>query len=80
MNAKVPGWQRFKPMQDRLDKLAAPTPPPVAPAAAPPPIQRPVAVDPGLARQQAARAAPTNPAEQEKLFQQFLEWSKQQNR
>jgi hypothetical protein len=37
-------------------------------------------VDQGLARQQAARAAPDNPAEQERLFNQFLEWSKQQKR
>ena len=78
LNAKVPGWQRFKPMQDRLDKLAAPAvPQPIVPA--PAPVQRPTAVDPAMARQQAARAAPANPAQQEKLFQQFLEWSKQQN-
>lgn len=37
-------------------------------------------IDPALARSQAARAAPNNPAEQERLFQQFLEWSKQQKR
>ena len=44
--------------------------------------QRPrsASVDPGLARQQAARAAPTMSAEQERLFNQFLEWSKQQKR
>jgi hypothetical protein len=37
-------------------------------------------VDPSLARQQAARAAPNNPAEQERLFNQFMEWNKQQKR
>jgi TRAP-type uncharacterized transport system substrate-binding protein len=37
-------------------------------------------IDPALARTQAARAAPNSPAEQERLFQQFLEWSKQQKR
>jgi TRAP-type uncharacterized transport system substrate-binding protein len=37
-------------------------------------------IDPSLARTQAARAAPNNPTEQERLFQQFLEWSKQQKR
>lgn len=37
-------------------------------------------IDPTLARTQAARVAPNNPAEQERLFQQFLEWSKQQKR
>ena len=30
-----------------------------------------------LARAQAARAAPDNPQEQERLFQQFIEWTKQ---
>lgn len=75
--AKVPGWQRFKPLQDRLDKLAAaPLPPPPAPK----PAVRPAEVDQGLARQQAARAAPNDPAEQEKLFKQFLEWSKAQRK
>ncbi len=33
-----------------------------------------VKIDKGLARQQAARAAPNSPAEQEKLFHQFLKW------
>src|SRR5262245_11708339 len=37
-------------------------------------------IDPSLARTQAARAAPNNQAEQERLFQQFPEWSKQQKR
>jgi hypothetical protein len=37
-------------------------------------------VDPVLARQQAARAAPTSSAEQERLFQQFLEWSRTQRK
>jgi hypothetical protein len=37
-------------------------------------------VDPSFARQQAARAAPGNPVEQERLFNQFLQWSKQQKR
>lgn len=70
--APVPGWQRFKPLQDRLDKLAA------QPAAA----ARPKAgeIDQTLARRQAERAAPDNPAEQERLFKQFLEWSRQQRK
>jgi hypothetical protein len=38
----------------------------------------PRAIDPQLARQQAARAAPNDSAEQERLFQKFLEWSKSQ--
>jgi hypothetical protein len=64
--AQVPGWSRFKPLQDRLDKVAT--------AAAPRPI------DPVQLRSQAARAAPNDPNEQERLFKQFLEWSKKQSR
>ena len=59
----IPGWARFQPAQEMLDKIAA----------------RPK-IDPSLARSQAARAAPNDPAEQERLFQQFLEWSKRQSR
>jgi len=63
--AKVPGWQRFKPLQDRLDRVATAAPRPV---------------DPGLLRSQAARAAPNDAAEQERLFKQFLEWNRKQSR
>ena len=56
----IPGWTRFPPAQELLNK---PT--------------RSSAVDPALARTQAARAAPNDPVAQERLFQQFLEWSKQ---
>ena len=44
----------------------------------PQPKPAPRAIDPQLARQQAARAAPNDSAEQERLFQKFLEWSKSQ--
>jgi TRAP-type uncharacterized transport system substrate-binding protein len=64
--AKVPGWQRFKPLQDRLDKMAT--------------AATPRAIDPVQLRAQAARAAPNDPGEQERLFKQFLEWSKKQSR
>ncbi len=66
--ASVPGWKRFQPMQDKLDKIVkAPTPAaPVRPK-----------IDHALARAQAARAAPDDPREQERLFQQFIEWTKQ---
>jgi TRAP transporter TAXI family solute receptor len=63
----VRGWKRFPAAQEALDRVSAQ-------AAVP----APRAVDPAIARAQAARAAPNNPAEQERLFQQFLEWSKQQ--
>ena len=62
----IPGWTRFPPAQEILNKRTPPAPT--------------VAIDQTLARAQAARAVPYNPAEQERLFQQFLEWSKQQKR
>ena len=37
-------------------------------------------IDTQLARQQAARAAPNDAAEQERLFQRFLEWNKAQRK
>jgi hypothetical protein len=60
----IPGWTRFPPAQEMVNRAVAAK----------------GGVDPGLARQQAARAAPGNPVEQERLFNQFLEWSKQQKR
>jgi TRAP-type uncharacterized transport system substrate-binding protein len=62
---QVPGWQRFRPLQERLDKMAA---------------AGPRNVDPVLAREQAARAAPNDRAAQDRLFKQFLEWSSKQSR
>ena len=59
----IPGWTRFPPAQELLNKAAA--------RQRAPSIHR-------LARTQAARAAPHVRLEQERLFQQFLEWSKQQ--
>ncbi len=63
--ATVPGWQRFKPLQDRIDKVVA---------------AAPRSVDAAQLRAQAARAAPHDPAEQERLFKQFLEWNRKQSR
>ena len=60
--ATVPGWERFKPLQERLDKVSA--------AAR--------GINTTQLRVQAQKAAPYNPAEQERLFQQFLEWNKKQ--
>jgi TRAP-type uncharacterized transport system substrate-binding protein len=59
----IPGWTRFPPAQDQIDRIAAKAVP---------------GIDPVLAKAQAARTAPTNQVEQERLFQQFLEWSKKQ--
>ncbi len=61
--AQVPGWQRFRPLQERLDRMRT---------------AEPRFVDPVLAREQAARAAPNDRAAQDRLFKQFLEWSSRQ--
>jgi uncharacterized protein len=63
--AELKGWTRLKAAQDWLDRAPAQRP-------------GPRGIDTVLARRQAARAAPDSPAEQERLFQQFLEWSKNQ--
>jgi TRAP-type uncharacterized transport system substrate-binding protein len=60
----IPGWTRFPPAQEMVNKATSARP----------------TIDPSLARQEAARAAPSNPAEQERLFNQFLEWRKQEKR
>ncbi len=65
--AQVPGWTRYWVAEEMLNKMAEQS----APAQPAQPI------DPNYARTQAARAAPGNRAEQERLFQQFLQWSKQ---
>ncbi len=72
--AGVPGWQRFKPLQDRLDKVTA------AQASQSAVRPRTADIDTALARRQAERAAPNDAAEQERLFKQFLDWSKQQKK
>jgi hypothetical protein len=63
--ASVPGWQRFKPLQEKLDKLATASTRPASPM---------------QARAPAAPIATTDPAEQERMFQRFLEWNKQSRR
>lgn len=72
--ATVPGWKRFQPLQDKLNQTTATT------ATQQPASARPARIDTGLARSQAARQAPNDPAEQERLFKQFIEWSKQQRK
>lgn len=54
---KVPGWNRFPPVQAELDKLSSQE-----------------SMD--RFRDQTAKALPDNPAEQERLFQEFVKWSK----
>jgi len=80
--ASVPGWQRFRPMQERLDRAsaalkAAPEP---ARAREPVPEKSAVPIDQAQARRQVIQAAPGNQAEQERLFKEFLQWSKQQQK
>ena len=70
LSAKVPGWTRYWVAEEKLKQVAA-----AKPVGVP---SRPV--DLQLARQQAARAAPNNAAEQERLFQQFLEWNRAQTK
>jgi len=55
----VPGWTRFPPAQEQLDKIA-----------------KSAGVDATPANTQVGGVAPRSAAEQERLFQQFLEWSK----
>jgi TRAP-type uncharacterized transport system substrate-binding protein len=68
--AELKGWTRLKAAQDWLDKV---------PAQRLPTSSSP-GIDTALARTQAARAAPGRPAEQERLFQQFMEWSRAQKK
>jgi len=67
MAATIRGWQRFAAAQEWLDRHAAM------------PVAVPAGVDNTLARAQTARAAPREPAEQERLFQEFLKWSQKKN-
>ena len=64
--ATIRGWQRFPAAQEWIDHNATNA---AAPRVAP------TSIDTELARAQAARVAPGNPAEQERLFQEFLKWS-----
>lgn len=68
--AQVPGWQRYWVAEEKLKQVQAKAQQASASQSA---------IDVQLARQQAARVAPGNTAEQERLFQRFLEWSKQQS-
>lgn len=69
LTTKVPGWTRYWVAEEKLRQLATANPqPPVPP------------IDAELARKQAARAAPYDPVEQERLFQEFLQWTKGQPR
>jgi len=68
MAATIRGWQRFAAAQEWLDRNAAK------------PAVTPAGGEGTLARAPAARAASRDPAEQERLFQEFLKWSQQHKR
>jgi len=73
--AAVPGWQRFGPLTERLEKARERTA--VVPSAARGGVPAANAPEEAI-RRQASRAAPGNPAEQERLFREFLEWRRRQ--
>jgi len=62
LNSTLKGWRRFPAAEEWLQRNDRQT----------------TGIDPVLARAQAAKAAPYNPAEQQRLFQQFMEWAKSQ--
>jgi TRAP-type uncharacterized transport system substrate-binding protein len=69
LSATVPGWIRYVVAEEKLKQLA------VAKAPSAPPVET------ALARPKTGRATGgSDAADQEKLFQQFLEWSKKQKR
>jgi TRAP-type uncharacterized transport system substrate-binding protein len=71
LKANVPGWTRYVLAEEKLRQTAAGRPPPQAP------------LETSQARQKALRGGagtPADAADQERLFQQFLEWSKKQGK
>jgi TRAP transporter TAXI family solute receptor len=67
LNSTLKGWKRFPAAEEWLQKHKS------AEAGGP-------VLDPKLARAQAAKAAPDDPAEQERLYRQFLDWAKGQGK
>jgi TRAP transporter TAXI family solute receptor len=65
LNATLKGWRRFPAAEEWLAKNQ-------------PKQASTINIDPAIVRSQAAKAAPNDPAEQERLFRQFMEWSKTQ--
>jgi len=67
LNTSLKGWRRFPAAEEWLQKGER--------------LAGGGGIDPALARAQAAKVAPYDPAEQQRLFQQFMDWAKtQQNR
>jgi TRAP-type uncharacterized transport system substrate-binding protein len=66
--ANVPGWIRYTVADEKLRGMSASKQPPLSPGEA------------SLGRPKTVRTGGADSADQEKLFQQFLEWSKKQKR
>jgi len=62
LTTTLKGWRRFPAAEEWLAKNSEK------------PAQ--VVINPALVRAQAAKAAPNDPAEQDRLFEQFMEWAK----
>jgi TRAP transporter TAXI family solute receptor len=69
INSALKGWKRFPAAEEWLARNAGKQ----ASTAS-------TAIDPGIVRAQAAKAAPNDPAAQERLFQEFMEWAKSQGK
>jgi TRAP transporter TAXI family solute receptor len=65
LNSNLKGWRRFPAAEEWLQRNAK---------------QAGLGVDPALARAEAAKVAPNDPAEQERLVKQFMEWARKQGR
>jgi TRAP transporter TAXI family solute receptor len=67
LNSNLKGWRRFPAAEEWLQRNEGGA------------SARPVgAIDPAVLRAQAAKAAPNDPAEQQRLLEQFMEWAKKQ--
>jgi uncharacterized protein len=67
------GWKRFPAAEEWIARNNER--PAATASAAPPP-----SIDPAIIKAQAAKAAPNDAAEQERLFREFMDWSKSQRR
>jgi TRAP transporter TAXI family solute receptor len=69
INSSLRGWKRFPAAEEWLARNASRQA-----------STSNTAIDPGIVRSQAAKAAPNDPAAQERLFQEFMEWAKSQGK
>jgi uncharacterized protein len=69
LGATLRGWKRFPAAEEWLARAPQRSTTTTS-----------LAIDPSVVRTQAAKAAPNDPGEQERLFQQFMEWSRTQQR